>query len=136
MRFSAPELVRSETLPRPFGIPHGHHLYRQRRVRCSHAVGDLLLLSIRWSAWSASQIDPQFIWQGLTPPPVSQVAIDERVPLLRTENINAEALQPADLMVVIAFGQKIASRIIDHPRLGSINLRIAIAPLSRAAKAD
>src|SRR6185437_8476475 len=66
--------------------------------------------------------------RGLTPTPISQTAIELGLPLIRTENINAETLPPADLMVVIAFGQKVAEPIIHHPRLGSINLHASRLP--------
>jgi methionyl-tRNA formyltransferase len=58
----------------------------------------------------------------LTANPIAQFALDRALPLLRTANINAEALPPADLMIVIAFGQKIVERQVHHARLGSINL--------------
>src|SRR5438270_11894691 len=60
--------------------------------------------------------------RGLTPTPLSQAALAAGLPLLRTPDINQERLPDADLMVVIAFGQKIAEHIVHHPRLGSINL--------------
>src|SRR5688572_24895278 len=41
----------------------------------------------------------------LTPTPISAYAVAESLPLLRTENINTEPLPPADLLIVIAFGQ-------------------------------
>jgi methionyl-tRNA formyltransferase len=71
--------------------------------------------------------------RGLTPTPVSQAAIELGLPLIRTENINAETLPPADLMVVIAFGQKVADSIVQHPRLGSINLHASRLPKYRGA---
>jgi methionyl-tRNA formyltransferase len=52
---------------------------------------------------------------------------------VRTPNFNAEVLPPADVMVVIAFGQKIAPAAVDHPRLGSINLHASILPKYRGA---
>src|SRR5688572_26078507 len=55
----------------------------------------------------------------VTPTPVSQYAVAEGLTLLRTPDINREELPAADLLVVIAFGQKIAPRVVDHPRLGS-----------------
>ncbi|MGH7215568.1 MAG: methionyl-tRNA formyltransferase, partial [Tepidisphaeraceae bacterium] len=48
----------------------------------------------------------------LTPTPVAQWAIDEGLPLVRTDDLNAEDLPSADVMVVIAFGQKIAEHVI------------------------
>jgi len=46
--------------------------------------------------------------RGLTPTPIAQFALESNLPLLRTENINREALSESDVMVVIAFGQKIS----------------------------
>jgi methionyl-tRNA formyltransferase len=71
--------------------------------------------------------------RGLTPTPISQTAIELALPLIRTENVNAETLPPADLMVVIAFGQKVAESIIHHPTLGSINLHASRLPRYRGA---
>ena len=71
--------------------------------------------------------------RGLTPTAISQVAIEANLPLLRTENINGETLTPADVMVVIAFGQKVADSIIHHPRRGSINLHASLLPKYRGA---
>ena len=68
-----------------------------------------------------------------TPTPISQYAIEAGMPLLRTADINQEKLPPADLLVVIAFGQKIASHIAEHPRLNSINLHASILPRYRGA---
>ena len=69
----------------------------------------------------------------LTPTPISQLAIAEGMPLERIDNINALKLPSADLMVVIAFGQKIADPVVHHPRLGSINLHASRLPKYRGA---
>jgi len=69
----------------------------------------------------------------LTPTPISQFAIEKNLPLLRTSDINKESLPPADVMVVIAFGQKIATHITEYPRLGSINLHASRLPKFRGA---
>ena len=71
--------------------------------------------------------------RSLAPTPVSQEAVGLKLPLLRTENINAESLPGADVMVVIAFGQKIAPHIVSHPRLGSVNLHASRLPQYRGA---
>ena len=69
----------------------------------------------------------------LAPTPISQEALSLQLPLIRTDNINTESLPPADVMVVIAFGQKIAPHVVDHPRLGSINLHASRLPKYRGA---
>ncbi|HET6250281.1 MAG TPA: methionyl-tRNA formyltransferase [Tepidisphaeraceae bacterium] len=71
--------------------------------------------------------------RGLTPTPISQIALDAKLPLLRTDNINDQVLGPADVMVVIAFGQKVAEAVVNHPRLGSINLHASRLPKYRGA---
>jgi methionyl-tRNA formyltransferase len=69
----------------------------------------------------------------LTPTPIAQFAIEQALSLTRTANINAEPLPPADVMVVIAFGQKIAENVVNHPRLGSVNLHASRLPKYRGA---
>jgi methionyl-tRNA formyltransferase len=71
----------------------------------------------------------------LMPSPVGQFVVDRApsVPLIRTADLNAESLPPADVLVVIAFGQKIAEHITRHPRYGAINLHASRLPKYRGA---
>ena len=69
----------------------------------------------------------------LTPTPIARQALEHSLSLLRTEDINREALAESDVMVVIAFGQKIAEHQVHHPRLGSLNLHASRLPLYRGA---
>jgi methionyl-tRNA formyltransferase len=69
----------------------------------------------------------------LTPTPVGQFAIDRKLPLTRTADINVELLPPADVVVVIAFGQKIAEHVTTHARLGAVNLHGSRLPKFRGA---
>lgn len=69
----------------------------------------------------------------LTPTPIAQLASELHLPLARTADINTEPLVPADVMVVIAFGQKIGEAAIRHGRLGSINLHASRLPKYRGA---
>src|SRR5204863_7794979 len=69
----------------------------------------------------------------LAPTAITQFALERNLPVTRTDNINAEPLPPADLMVVIAFGQKIAESVTNHPRLGSVNLHASRLPKYRGA---
>lgn len=69
----------------------------------------------------------------ISPTPIAQFAIDNSLKLVRTDQFNAESLPPADLMVVIAFGQKISPAAVAHPRLGSINLHASLVPKFRGA---
>ena len=71
--------------------------------------------------------------RGLTPTPIGMFSDQADRPALRTADINAESLPAADVMVVIAFGQKVAPSIVDHPRLGSINLHASRLPRYRGA---
>ncbi len=69
----------------------------------------------------------------MTPTPVATYAIERGLSLVRTANINAETLPKADVMVVIAFGQKIDQRVVNHPRMGSVNLHASRLPQFRGA---
>jgi methionyl-tRNA formyltransferase len=69
----------------------------------------------------------------LTPTPIAQYALDHHLDLLRTPDLNAEPLPPADLLIVIAFGQKISQTVAHHARLGSVNLHASRLPRYRGA---
>jgi methionyl-tRNA formyltransferase len=69
----------------------------------------------------------------IQPTPIARLASERGLNVISTANINEEKLEPADLLVVIAFGQKIAPHIVDHPRLGSINLHASLLPKYRGA---
>lgn len=71
--------------------------------------------------------------RALTPTPIASFATAANLPLLKTANINAGTLPPADAMIVIAFGQKIGEAVVHHPRLGSMNLHASILPKYRGA---
>ena len=71
--------------------------------------------------------------RGLTPTPVGQRAGAAGLSVMKTDNINRETLPVADVMVVIAFGQKIADEVIRRPRLGSVNLHASRLPRYRGA---
>jgi methionyl-tRNA formyltransferase len=65
--------------------------------------------------------------------PVGEFADSHGASAVRTSDLNAEKLPDADLMVVIAFGQKIAPKVVNHPRLGSVNLHASLVPKFRGA---
>lgn len=69
----------------------------------------------------------------LTPTPIAQAAVELGLNVIETPDINAESLPPADALVVIAFGQKLAPSIVDHARLGAINLHASRLPKYRGA---
>jgi methionyl-tRNA formyltransferase len=69
----------------------------------------------------------------LTSTPIAELATSQSLDLVRTADINSEPLPAADLMVVIAFGQKISEAVVNHPRLGSVNLHASVLPKYRGA---
>jgi len=68
-----------------------------------------------------------------TPTPIGAFAIEQELDLVRTADINQEDLPYADLMVVIAFGQKLLPHVVDHARLGAVNLHASRLPKYRGA---
>jgi methionyl-tRNA formyltransferase len=71
--------------------------------------------------------------RGLTPTPIAHRAAAAGLPVLKTDSINRETLTAADVMIVIAFGQKIADEVVRRPRLGSLNLHASRLPRYRGA---
>jgi methionyl-tRNA formyltransferase len=69
----------------------------------------------------------------LTPTPIARLATERGLRVIKTGNINQEKLDAADLLVVIAFGQKIAPQVVNHARLGSVNLHASLLPKYRGA---
>lgn len=69
----------------------------------------------------------------LSPTPISALALAHHLPLTCTDNINTQTLPPADVLIVIAFGQKITPLVADHARLGAINLHASLLPKYRGA---
>ena len=55
------------------------------------------------------------------------------LPLVKTDRLNAEPLPAADVLVVIAFGQKISQAVTQHPRYGAVNLHASLLPAYRGA---
>jgi methionyl-tRNA formyltransferase len=69
----------------------------------------------------------------LMPTPIAQFVRERGLEAKRTANLNAESLPAADLMIVIAFGQKIDSAVVKQPRFGSVNLHASVLPKFRGA---
>ena len=70
---------------------------------------------------------------------VAQWAMQNNIPYTETENVNTpdmieliRSLKP-DLMVVIAFGQKICNELIDLPKYSAINVHGSVLPKYRGA---
>jgi len=69
----------------------------------------------------------------MTPTPVATFAGERGLNVIRTADLNAEQTPGADLLVVIAFGQKLGPDLIARPRLGAINLHASRLPRYRGA---
>ncbi|MEM8873777.1 MAG: methionyl-tRNA formyltransferase [Planctomycetota bacterium] len=69
----------------------------------------------------------------LTPTPIGQWCDDHGLPIVRTMSINSEPMVDADVLVVIAFGQKVGPDVTDAPRLGAVNLHASLLPRWRGA---
>jgi len=73
------------------------------------------------------------------PTPAARWAQSHSVPFIETDNVNAPAVIDkitefgADLIVVIAFGQKITNELISLPPRGAINVHASLLPKYRGA---
>jgi len=71
--------------------------------------------------------------------PVARFARQKNLPLLQPEDVNApEAVRAIrdvkpDLLIVIAFGQKVGTELLTMPRHGAINLHASLLPKYRGA---
>ena len=75
----------------------------------------------------------------LTPPPVKVLAMEHKIPVLQFERIRRaegrqalEALQP-DLFVTAAFGQILSQKVLDIPKLGTVNVHASLLPEYRGS---
>lgn len=75
----------------------------------------------------------------ICPTPVAQWAASNSIPVFETENVNDQvafgkisACNP-DLILVIAFGQKIGKELVNLPPKGSINVHASFLPKYRGA---
>ena len=70
----------------------------------------------------------------VTPPLVKTWAIQNNIPYLQPEKINAlEFKDGFDLFIVVAYGKIIPKNIIEIPKLGSINIHYSLLPKYRGA---
>lgn len=82
---------------------------------------------------------PQGRSRKLTPPPVKQIALDEHIPVYQPatpkdeEFIEAITIMAPDISVVVAYGHILPRRIIDLPRLGTLNIHASLLPQLRGA---
>ena len=77
--------------------------------------------------------------QRPNPTPVARWASTHAVPFIETDNVNApDAIEKMagygpDLIVVIAFGQKIGNELVNLPPKGAINVHASLLPKYRGA---
>lgn len=75
----------------------------------------------------------------LTAPPVKEIALEEKIPCFQPAKPKdeeffdtIEAMQP-DISIVVAYGHILPKRIIDLPKLGTLNIHASLLPLLRGA---
>ena len=75
----------------------------------------------------------------LTPPPVKEIALEEKIPCFQPANARDKQffeqiseLKP-DISIVVAYGHILPRRIIDLPRHGTLNIHASLLPLLRGA---
>ncbi|HKR08617.1 MAG TPA: methionyl-tRNA formyltransferase [Gemmatimonadaceae bacterium] len=73
------------------------------------------------------------------PSPIKQIALDEELMILQPKNARdlelykaLEKLEP-DVSVVVAYGHILPQKIIDVPKLGTLNIHASLLPLLRGA---
>ena len=82
---------------------------------------------------------PQGRSREIIPSPVKQIALDEEIPLFQPRNARDSALFSGlselnpDVSVVVAYGHILPQKIIDQPRLGTLNIHASLLPELRGA---
>jgi methionyl-tRNA formyltransferase len=82
---------------------------------------------------------PQGRSREVIPSPVKQIAIDEEIPVYQPKNArDPELLKTleelkADVSIVVAYGNILPQKVIDIPRLGTLNIHASLLPLLRGA---
>lgn len=82
---------------------------------------------------------PQGRHRDIVAPPVKQIALAEGLPVFQPKTLkDPEFLQLFELMhpdlsVVVAYGHILPKRIIDFPKLGTINIHASLLPALRGA---
>ena len=75
----------------------------------------------------------------LTPPPVKEIALEEKIPCFQPatpkdqEFLDTIAAIAPDISIVVAYGHILPRRVIDLPRLGTLNIHASLLPLLRGA---
>lgn len=77
--------------------------------------------------------------RALTAPPVKEIALEEGLPCFQPDTPKdaefidmIEVMQP-DISIVVAYGHILPKRVIDLPRLGTLNIHASLLPLLRGA---
>ena len=80
--------------------------------------------------------------QRLSASPIKEVALNSRLPVFQPTKLNdvdfldeLAELRP-DLGVVVAYGQFLPNRLLQLPRLGTINIHASLLPKYRGAPPD
>jgi methionyl-tRNA formyltransferase len=75
----------------------------------------------------------------IIPSPIKQIALEEELTILQPKNARdidlykaLETLEP-DVSVVVAYGHILPQKIIDVPKLGTLNIHASLLPLLRGA---
>jgi methionyl-tRNA formyltransferase len=82
---------------------------------------------------------PQGRSRQIVPSPVKQIAIEEEIPLFQPKNArDAELFKQLseldpDISVVVAYGHILPQKIIDLPKLGTLNIHASLLPALRGA---
>jgi methionyl-tRNA formyltransferase len=82
---------------------------------------------------------PQGRSREIIPSPVKQIAIDEEIPLFQPKNARDPelfeklSLLKPDISVVVAYGHILPQKIIDLPKLGTLNIHASLLPALRGA---
>ena len=82
---------------------------------------------------------PQGRSREIIPSPIKRIALEEELPILQPKNARdielykaLEKLEP-DVSVVVAYGHILPQKIIDVPKLGTLNIHASLLPLLRGA---
>lgn len=110
-------------------------------------TGEIAIPAFRWLLDSGVKVvglvtqpdRPAGRRRELKPPPIKQVAREAGIPVMQPEKIRElaaldeiEALSP-DLIVVMAYGQILPTRLIEMGHLGCVNLHASLLPKYRGA---
>nr|MDP9179394.1 methionyl-tRNA formyltransferase [Gemmatimonadota bacterium] len=82
---------------------------------------------------------PQGRSREQTPPPVKQIAVEERIPCFQPATLRSAefaellAVMKPDISIVVAYGNILPKKLIDLPELGTLNIHASLLPALRGA---